>query len=609
MKIFRILMSCLVLPLAQIPGYSQTQIDLRTQGKGVDFSAALSTKPSKTGTVLPATCSIGETFFKTDAPAGQNLYGCTAPNVWSLLSSTAGGVTSVGISMPAEFSVTGSPVTGSGTLTVSKSSQSGNSVYAGPSGGGAAAPAFRSLVSDDIPDLSGTYQARTERNAANGYAGLSASGKLAASQGQEVWSIADLSNVTAARGNSTTVQMTTGTATTDHCAKFDADGNLVDAGAACGTGGGGGVTSFEGRTGGVTSAAGDYTASEIANTPAGNIAATTVQAAINELDTEKAAAGHSHTLAGDVTGDVGSAVVTKLQGRAVASTAPAASQALVWNSGASQWQPASIGGAGPPNYSQSFTSQTSVTLTHGLGTENVIVACYDGSKIALQWNSLQVVNADSATVTFSTAQSGTCIVNGYRGSGGTASFNQLEATRTSGTALTLNPNCSTSAPCNIKGYQFTSSCTVTLSGSNTGQAWIGLDATGSVNARHNITDTNVTVSGSGCAKTPSSTGFLGTDVPAYNWPITSGTWDASQATFDKRSFLTGKEVAAGTGIAVSDIYGKATVSVDSAALWIRVAVPAASGSACNAGEVAQDSSYAYFCVATNTWKRSALSSW
>lgn len=49
----------------------------------------------------------------------------------------------------------------------------------------------------------------------------------------------------------------------------------------------GGVTSFEGRTGIVVSAAGDYTASEITNVAAGNIAATTVQAAINELDSEK----------------------------------------------------------------------------------------------------------------------------------------------------------------------------------------------------------------------------------------------------------------------------------------------------------------------------------
>lgn len=47
------------------------------------------------------------------------------------------------------------------------------------------------------------------------------------------------------------------------------------------------VTSVFGRIGAVTAQSGDYTATQITNAPAGNIAATTVQAAINELDSEK----------------------------------------------------------------------------------------------------------------------------------------------------------------------------------------------------------------------------------------------------------------------------------------------------------------------------------
>jgi len=47
------------------------------------------------------------------------------------------------------------------------------------------------------------------------------------------------------------------------------------------------VTSVFGRVGVVTAQAGDYIATQITNTPAGNIAAITVQAALNELDTEK----------------------------------------------------------------------------------------------------------------------------------------------------------------------------------------------------------------------------------------------------------------------------------------------------------------------------------
>lgn len=49
------------------------------------------------------------------------------------------------------------------------------------------------------------------------------------------------------------------------------------------------VTSVFSRTGNVVATNGDYTASNITNVPAGNIAAVTVQAALNELDTEKAA--------------------------------------------------------------------------------------------------------------------------------------------------------------------------------------------------------------------------------------------------------------------------------------------------------------------------------
>lgn len=53
-------------------------------------------------------------------------------------------------------------------------------------------------------------------------------------------------------------------------------------------GGGAGVSSVFARTGAVTAQSGDYTAAHIANTPAGGIAAVTVQNALNELDNEKA---------------------------------------------------------------------------------------------------------------------------------------------------------------------------------------------------------------------------------------------------------------------------------------------------------------------------------
>jgi hypothetical protein len=72
--------------LAALPflALGQTQIDLASQSKRVDFSAASTTKPLKSGTSLPGTCTAGEMYFKTNAPAGQNVYGCAAPNTWTL---------------------------------------------------------------------------------------------------------------------------------------------------------------------------------------------------------------------------------------------------------------------------------------------------------------------------------------------------------------------------------------------------------------------------------------------------------------------------------------------------------------------------------------------
>jgi hypothetical protein len=61
-----------------------------------------------------------------------------------------GSVTSVDLSMPAMFNVTGNPVTDSGTLTAELASQSANLVFAAPDGS-AGAPEFRALVAADLP--------------------------------------------------------------------------------------------------------------------------------------------------------------------------------------------------------------------------------------------------------------------------------------------------------------------------------------------------------------------------------------------------------------------------------------------------------------------------
>lgn len=119
-----------------------------------------------TGTALsnPTTSDgLGNFFFY--AAAGiytVQLYGSTLvaqvvrPDQNVVAGGGSGSVTSVALTMPSEFSVSGSPVSSSGTLAVSKANQNANIVYAGPSSGSAAAPAFRALVAADFPGGVGT---------------------------------------------------------------------------------------------------------------------------------------------------------------------------------------------------------------------------------------------------------------------------------------------------------------------------------------------------------------------------------------------------------------------------------------------------------------------
>lgn len=83
--------------------------------------------------------------------AGQQAYFLRGDGSWSTVGAGTGTVQSVGLSLPADFTVSGSPVTGIGTLTAVYANQNANLVHAGPSSGGAAAPTWRSLVVADLP--------------------------------------------------------------------------------------------------------------------------------------------------------------------------------------------------------------------------------------------------------------------------------------------------------------------------------------------------------------------------------------------------------------------------------------------------------------------------
>jgi phage-related tail fiber protein len=73
----------------------------------------------------------------------------------TIANSSTATVSSVALSLPSMFTVTGSPVTTSGTLTATLANQAINTVLAGPSTGSSAAPAFRTLglAENDINDV------------------------------------------------------------------------------------------------------------------------------------------------------------------------------------------------------------------------------------------------------------------------------------------------------------------------------------------------------------------------------------------------------------------------------------------------------------------------
>ncbi|MGJ5136856.1 beta strand repeat-containing protein [Bradyrhizobium oligotrophicum] len=114
---------------------------------GATSGSATISVPAAAGTVtfqLPNSNGTNNQVLSTDGSGHLS---------WQTLTGT-GTVTSVGLSMPGIFSVTGSPVTSNGTLTASLANQSANLVWAGPSTGVSAAPTFRSLVGADLPNPS-----------------------------------------------------------------------------------------------------------------------------------------------------------------------------------------------------------------------------------------------------------------------------------------------------------------------------------------------------------------------------------------------------------------------------------------------------------------------
>lgn len=74
-----------------------------------------------------------------------------ADNVWRVPGGGGGGtVTSIAFSAPTEFTVGGSPVTTSGTITLAWKNASANTFFGGPASGSPGTPGFRAITVDDL---------------------------------------------------------------------------------------------------------------------------------------------------------------------------------------------------------------------------------------------------------------------------------------------------------------------------------------------------------------------------------------------------------------------------------------------------------------------------
>lgn len=136
----------------------------------ITLLAAGTDKINNTLTSYTITTNFGKAILQSDGSSNWTV-SLSSPSS----PSSSGTVTSVGLSLPSIFSVSGSPVTTSGTLTGSLAGQTAYQVFASPGDGTTGAPSFRPLVSLDIPSLPASKITSGQLAPAQGGTGLDGS--------------------------------------------------------------------------------------------------------------------------------------------------------------------------------------------------------------------------------------------------------------------------------------------------------------------------------------------------------------------------------------------------------------------------------------------------
>jgi hypothetical protein len=116
-----------------------------------------------------------------------------------------------------------------------------------------------------------------------------------------------------------------------------------------------------------------------------------------------------------------------------------AGHVLAVNSGATGYElvAAPAGSSATTLYTQNFAEQTSVSLTHALGTKAVVVACYDGSDRLIEASSIVTTSTSVVDVAFAAAQSGRCVVDSGGGGGASGGEGDTTTVANSGTGAAV----------------------------------------------------------------------------------------------------------------------------------------------------------------------------
>ena len=539
MRLFNLISRGVLVAATAGYGMAQTQVDLRTQAKSIDFSAASSTKPMQTGASLPATCAVGAMFLNTSAPVGQNVYACTAVNTWSPEGGGSGTPSPAGnanmvlsnngstlLWQPIGGDASGAPsavkVTGLQGRGVATTAPTAGQVLSWNATAGQWAPSNPAAVGGAY---SSSFTAQTSVTIAGTAHQLNSANLLVTCYDTQTPAMEVEPNSVAVNATTFDVTVTFTTAQSGRC--------VVSSGGAGGTGGG------------INLGASNTYVAGAKQTMAASATTAGLSVTPGALPT--------NAVAGDLAVDANAGNVLK-----------------TFNG--TSWSAAAGGGGA---YAGSFTAQTSVTIAgtaHQLNTANLVVSCFDTSTPAMEVDpdtvSVNLTTYD-VTINFAQPQSGRCVVSsggggGSGGSGGASMAAQLKdfvGASSSSTILTIGGNCSATTPCNVRlgnqTYSFATSATVTLT-SGSGLAYAYVDVNGQLTVGHNLTLSCV-----GCTAVSGITGFPPNAVPLFTWLATNGTWYAGGPT-DYRAFLGSQNMTAGTGVTVANNGSTMLVGVDTA---------------------------------------------